>query len=241
MWRAVEQQIFTDSKAFFYASGKYWPMMKSEKRKLLINCFWACWSKAMCFLGSIFQTCRPHAQVLSCSARIFARVPLWIYPFLFEILYFAATPKLAEGGEIAALGIAGAKAQTLVLNGRPLWEDGSFEGQETAEGMPWKHSRIIYPLIIYLCDGGEVPHGVYPLHKLHLQAFCSLALGVPSPASAWPPQVYASYLCILPCPRSLDASPGSWHQEEFSPRFRGTKNLPLIEVDTVGVSSSICF
>lgn len=93
--------------------------MKSEKRKLLISCFWACWSKAMCSLGSLFQTCRPHAQVLSCSARIFAHVPLWIYPFLFEILYFAVTPKLAEGGEIAALGIAGAKAQTLVLT----WED----------------------------------------------------------------------------------------------------------------------
>lgn len=66
-------------------------------------------------------------------------------------------------------------------------------------------------------------------------------LGVPSAPSASPPQVCAVCLCILPCPRASDASPGDWHQGEFSPRFKGTKNLRLIEVDTIGLTSSICF
>lgn len=227
--------------------------MKSEKRKLLISCFWACWSKAMCSLGSLFQTCRPHAHVLSCSARIFAHVPLWIYPFLFEILYFAVTPKLAEGGGIAALGIAGAKAQTLVLT----WEDPVRGWKFWGAGDCWRSAleaqqdnlspdnlSVWWGEVLLLSIIFANPSSTSWCIPSTQAAFTGSLLSgtwVPSPASAWPPQVCALCLCILPYPRSLDASPGSWHQEEFSPRFRRTENLPLIEVGTVGVTSSICF
>lgn len=139
----------------------------------------------------------------------------------------------------------------LCSHGKPLREDGSFEGQEAGKRSALEAQQH---LIICLCDGGgevlllniifaKPPSSSWCTapYKLHFQALCLSGTWGPLSTLSFTSQVHAVCLPILPCPRPLDASPGSWHQEEFFLGFRGTKNMPLIEVDTVGLTSSIGF
>lgn len=72
------------------------------------------------------------------------------------------------------------------------------------------------------------------------RVFASLALGVPSLASARPPG-----LCCLPphpaLPQALGCIPKELAPGGIFHKIQGNKNLPLIEVDTVGLTLSICF
>jgi len=88
MWQAVEQQIFSDFKTLFRLQflETIGPITKSENSKLLVKCFWTCWRKAICLLGTFFQICSPLSPVLS-PAQL-GCVSMCIWPFLSEIHYF---------------------------------------------------------------------------------------------------------------------------------------------------------